>query len=68
MVKRSSTKPCDCGMKRYGFKRGKARVYLCYTCGMFEGENFPDDVLYALVGEPILLLHLKETEYLKPIP
>ncbi len=55
-------------MKRYGFKRGKARVYLCYTCGMFEGENFPDDVLYALVGEPILLLHLIETEYLKPIP
>lgn len=57
---------CDEGFG-YGYKSGKAKVYICYNCGKFDGVNFPQSVLFALLEEPNLLFHLIETGYLKPV-
>jgi|14BtaG_2_1085337.scaffolds.fasta_scaffold130311_2 hypothetical protein len=57
---------CDDGFG-YGYKKGKSKVYICYNCGKFEGVNFPESILFALLEEPSLLFHLLETGYLKPV-
>jgi hypothetical protein len=67
MAKYQATKDCECGKKLYGYKNQRAILYMCYSCGKFEGENFSEKVLMLLFEEPHILMHLLETGFLKPI-
>lgn len=60
-------KECSCGKKLYGYRNQKSLLYICYSCGKFEGENFSEKILMLLFNEPKILNHLLDTGFLKPI-
>ena len=60
-------KKCECGDIKYGYTRGKAKFYICYKCGAYNGVNFNQRIYMTLLEDPSILLHLLKTGYLKPM-
>ena len=61
-------KPCECGSKLYGYKdMHNSRIYLCYSCGKYNGKDVPDNLYSLIQSEPLLILSMLEIGYLTPI-
>lgn len=58
----------NCNKKKYGYSDGLHKVWICYSCGAFDGEAAGDETfINNILAEPALILAMIEEKMLKPM-
>ena len=61
-------KRCKCGKKKYGYGDGTHEVWICYSCGYFDGKAQGDHAfIETIMANPPIVLALIEAKQLIPI-
>jgi hypothetical protein len=59
---------CKCGKRKYGYGDGFHEVWICYSCGSFDGKAQGDEQFIDLImQDPNVVLALIKTKTLIPI-
>ena len=59
---------CKCGKKKYGYGDGEHEVWICYSCGSFDGKaNGDQGFIETIMANPPIVLALIEAKQLIPI-
>mgnify|MGYP001315815070 FL=1 len=59
---------CKCGKRKYGYGDGFHEVWICYSCGSFDGKAQGDEQFIDLImQDPNVVLALIKTKTLTPI-
>lgn len=68
---RTEKRQCECGKWQYGYeihRSENSRIYICFTCGKFESFGiFTERMAEMFSQQPVILMHLIETEFITPI-
>lgn len=59
---------CKCGKRKYGYGDGFHEVWICYSCGSFDGKAQGDELFIDLImQDPNVVLALIKQKTLIPI-
>jgi len=59
---------CKCGKRKYGYGDGFHEVWICYSCGSFDGKAQGDEQFIDLImQDPNVVLALIKTKTLIPL-